>query len=181
MWFKKTRDMIIETATIVRGLKGDFKEHGNDNKEDIAGLYKVIKECHESCPEKDRFDDYIKEANGTLKRIEDKYDDYHIDTKKAAKNSRLSMEKRQDDYLAKLQTIKDEVTDMKQAKKTFRQVMADMAKIAACVGVIAGVLFGIVRYTDAKKKTEDVKIEQLLNQIIKEQRVEKERREEDGG
>lgn len=88
------------------------------------------------------------------------------------------MEKRQDDYLAKLQTIKDDVKDMKQAKKTFRQVMADMAKIAAFVGIIAGVVFGIIRYTDSKKTTEDVKIEKLLNEIIKEQRVEKNRREE---
>ncbi len=156
MLFKKTRDIIVETATLVRGVKEsqaglqqDFKDHVAEEDKRDSKLYKVIKECHENCPESERFDKYITDANGTLKRIETKYDDYH-----------------------------DEIKGMKQARKTFRQTMADMGKIAACIGVCAGVVFGIIRYTEAKKTTEGVKIEKLLNEIIKEQRVEKERREE---
>lgn len=173
MLFRKTRDMIVETATIVRGLKTNFKDHGDDNRKDIDGLYKVIKECHESCPEKDRFDEYIKAANGTLLRIEKKYDEYH----KAAKQAKTAMDKRQDDYLTKLGDIKDEVKGMKQAKKTFRQIMADIGKVVACLCVIGGLVFGIVRYTDAKKTKEGMKIEKLLKELIREQRVEKERGE----
>jgi hypothetical protein len=172
MLFRKTRDIIVETATIVKGLKEAFAGHVNDNRTDIDGLYKVIKECHETCPESDRFNDYIKDANGTLKRIEEKYDDYH----KAAKEAKKAVEKRQDDYLAKLQTIKDEVKGMTQAKKTFRQTMGDIGKFAGYIILIAGFVFGIVRYCEVKKIKEDVKIEKLLKELIKERRVEKEDR-----
>ncbi len=174
MFWLKTRDIIVETATIVKGLKDDFKGHQEDNREDIDGLYKVIKECHETCPESDRFNDYITEANGTLKRIEKKYDAYH----KEVKETKLEVEKRQDDYLKKLETIKDEVKGIKQAKKTFRQIMGDIGKIIGYLILLGGLVVGILKYCEAKKTTEGVKIEMLLEQIIKEQRVEKEHRDE---
>jgi hypothetical protein len=181
MLFRKTRDIIVETATLIKGVKEsqdtmqkDFKNHISAEDEKIDGLYNVIKECHESCSESDRFNDYIKEANGTLKRIELKYDNYHQDTKE----TKLKMDKRQDDYLAKLQTIKDEVKSMVQEKKTFRQVLADGGKILGYIVIIAGLVFGIIRYTEARKAREDIGIEKLLKEIIKEQAVGKERRED---
>ena len=158
MFFQKTRDIIVETATIVKGVKDsqdvlqkDFKEHVADGERKTANLYKVIKECHEQCPEKQSFDNYVKTQNGTLLRIEKKYDKYH-----------------------------EEVSNIKVAKKTFRQIMSDIGKGIGCLCLLGGLVFGIIRYCEAKKTTEDVKIEMLLEEIIKEQRVEKEYREERG-
>jgi hypothetical protein len=174
MLFRKTRDIIVETATLIKGVKDsqeimqkDFKNHQADEDTKIDGLYKVIKDCHETCPESERFNDYITEANGTLKRIETKYDNYH----KESKVTKLKMEKRQDDYMAKLQTIKDEVSGIIQAKKTFRQVMADVGKILGYIVLIGGLIFGIIQYTEAKKARGDVNIEKLLKEIIKEQKL----------
>lgn len=174
MFFQKTRDLIVETATIVKGVKDsqeelqrDFKNHVTNEEKRTVRLYDTIKECHENCSESDRFNKYIKDANGTLKRIEDKYDDKY----KEDNLTKLKVEKRHEDYTDKLQAIKDEVKGMKQAKKTFRQVMADIGKIIGCVVVVAGLIFGIVQYCEARKTKEDVKIEKLLEEIIKEQKI----------
>lgn len=169
MFWRKTKDIIVETATIVKGLKGDFKAHVDDNKNDIEGLYKVIKECHESCPEKERLDTYITVGGETLKRIEDNYDDYHRENQDTKKD----IARRQDDYLAKLQTIKDEVKGIKQEKKTFWQVMAGIGKAVTVVILLGGLVVGIIRYCEMKRQGGDVKIEKLLKELIKEQRVEK--------
>lgn len=166
---KTDRDIIIETSTIVKGLKDNFTIHSDHNRKDIDGLYKVIKECHESCPEKDRFDGYIKDANGTLKRIEQKYDDYH----KAAELVKKAVAKRQDDYLAKLQTIKEEVLGITLAKKSVRQTLESAGKTIGYIALVGGLVFGIIRYCDAKKAKDGIHIETLLNEILKEQRVDK--------
>jgi Mg2+ and Co2+ transporter CorA len=172
MFWQKTRDIIVETATIVKGVKEtqdtmqqDFKDHIVDEDKRDSKLYKLIGDCHDNCPETVRFDKYIKDANGTLKRIEEKYDTYH----KEAKQTKLKVEKRQDDYLKKLQTIKDEVRTMCDAKKTFRQIMADIGKVVGVICLIGGLVFGIIRYCEAKKTTEDVEIEKLLKELIKRQ------------
>ncbi len=167
MFWSKTSATIIETSTIVKGLKEDFIVHSDHNREDIDGLYKVIKECHGSCPEKDRFDGYITEANGTLKRIEEKYDDYH----KAADVAKIAVAKRQDDYLAKLQTIKDEVSGITQAKTTIRRTWADAGKVLGYIVIVSGLAFGIIRYCDSQKTKQAVHIEALLKEILKEQRI----------
>jgi hypothetical protein len=184
MLFKKTRDLIVETATLVRGVKDsqntmakDFKSHIANEDKKIDGLYDAIKECSTSCTQEDRFNDYIKDANGTLKRIEKKQEENHKDAKK----TKLQLEGRQDDYLKKLQSVQDEVRGITSAKKTFRQVMADAGKIVGIVVLLSGLVFGIIQYCEAKKTTEDMKIEKLLDKIIKEQRVEKEYREAGGG
>lgn len=178
MLFRKTRDIIVETATIVKGVKEtqetmqkDFKDHIVDEDKRDGKLYKLIRECHDNCPETERFNEYIKDANGTLKRIETKYDDYHLE----AKETKLSVEKRQDDYLAKLQTVKDDIKGIKDAKKTFRQIMGDIGKVTGYLILAGGLLFGILRYMEAKKSTEDVKIEKLLEELIKGQASENKR------
>lgn len=184
MLFRKTRDIIVETATLVKGVSdsqatmaSDFKEHIASEDKKIDGLYDAIKECSTSCTQEDRFNDYIKDANGTLKRIEKKQEENHKDAKK----TKLQLEGRQDDYLKKLQSVQDEVKSITSAKKTFRQIMADIGKILGLLLVLGGLVVGIIRYCEAKKTTEDVKIERLLDEIIKEQRVEKEYRDTGGG
>lgn len=180
MLFRKTRDIIVETATLVKGVSDsqttmakDFKDHIVSEDKKIDGLYDAIKECSSNCSQEDRFNDYITDANGTLKRIEKKQEANHQEAKK----TKLQLETRQDDYLKKLQTVQDEVKGITSAKKTFRQVMGDAGKIAGIVILLSGLVVGIIRYCEAKKTTEDMKIEKLLEKIIKEQGVEKRYRE----
>ena len=179
MLFRKTRDIIIETATLVKGVKdsqdtmaSDFKDHLSTEDKKIDGLYDAIKECSSNCSQEDRFNDYITDANGTLKRIEKKQEENH----KEAKKTKLQLETRQDDYLKKLQAVQDEVKGMATAKKTFREIMGDAGKVIGITLLLGGLVVGIIRYCEAKKSTEDMKIEKLLDEIIKEQRVEKEYR-----
>jgi hypothetical protein len=180
MLFRKTRDIIIETATLVKGVAvsqstmlEDFKSHIADEEKKIDGLYEVIKKCSEHCSQEDRFNDYIKDANGTLKRIEKKQDDNHTE----AKRTKLQLETRQDDYLKKLQIVQDEVKRITTAKKTFREIMGDIGKVAGIIILLSGLVVGIIRYCEAKKTNEDMKIEKLLDKIIEEQSIEKKYRE----
>lgn len=177
MFFRKTRDVIIETATIVKGLKTDFKSHEDSEGVNIDKLYEfverkvdgirnTIQECHESCPETERFNEHTKTQNGTLLRIEKKYDEYHKTSRISTKNLKESMDKRQDDYLKKLDGVKEEVKAMREAKKTARQVWADIGKVLVYICVVGGLLFGIMRYYDSKKAAETKKIEILLEELI---------------
>ncbi len=169
----KTRDIIIETSTIVRGVKEnqdtiikDFKAHieGEDKKN--AEFHKVIKECTETCLETERLDEHVKAVNGSLKRIEQKQEDYHKETK----DTKVKLETRQDDYLKKLAGLSNEVKDMKVGKKTIRDFLSDVGKFATVLCVIGGLVFGVIKYCESKKAEEDVKIEKLLNQIVSEQK-----------
>ena len=177
MFGRKTRDLIVETATIVKGLKTDFKSHEEAEDAKIDNLYlfvdkkvdsihQTIKDCHESCPETDRFNQYTQAQNGTLLRIEKKYDTYHVAAKLSASNLKADLGKRQDDYLKKLDGVKEEVKAMREAKKTKRQVWADIGKVVGYTCIVAALLFGIMRYYDGKKAAENKKIEMLLEKLV---------------
>lgn len=177
MFGRKTRDLIVETATIAKGLKKDFKAHedGEEVKfdklytfvdEKIESVHTVVRECHETCPETERFNDHVKVQNGTLLRIEKKHDEYYLIAKTSTKKLKESMDKRQDDYLKSLAGVKDEVKAIREAKKTTRQVWADIGKVVGYICLICGLFFGIMRYYDSKKAAETKKIETLLEKLV---------------
>jgi hypothetical protein len=86
MWGRKTRDIIIETAVVVRGLEKSLKAHDDDNDEKFEVIHDLIEKCSESCPAEKRFDNYVKNQNGSLSRIEQT-----VGEMKAAKKTRREM------------------------------------------------------------------------------------------
>jgi hypothetical protein len=86
MWGLKTRDIIIETAVVVRGLEKSLKAHDDDNDEKFEVIHDLIEKCSEECPAEKRFDKYVKGQNGSLARIEKT-----IGEMKAAKKTRKEM------------------------------------------------------------------------------------------
>lgn len=71
MWWNKTRDIVIKAITIVERTERKFDEHVKDGEQRQADIVNLIKECHESCPEKERFDDHKSKQNGSLQKIEE--------------------------------------------------------------------------------------------------------------
>jgi hypothetical protein len=141
MFGRKTRDLIVETVTIVRGLKKDFTRHVDNEDDKIDRLYDAIKECHGDCPESD----HISEQASTLGRMELKYDEFfkeHGDVKAAVKA-------------------------MADKKKTIKDLLKQAGMIIATIGVVTGIVLGILRYQSSKKPSVDtVKIEKMLEKLI---------------
>ncbi len=132
MFWRKSRDILVETFTIVQRVELNFQNHEDKNDKQISGLHKLIKECHETCPEKDNFDQYVQEKNDTLLRMETKYDLFF------------------DEFT----TVKKCVNDMKVIKKTKGEILTTWLKYITIVGIIAGIIIGYLRYADTPKKKE---------------------------
>ncbi len=152
MLWRKTRDLIVETVTIVKGIEvrfdtfdTKFEAHIKDEDEKIDSLHKVIVDCHESCPEKENFDRHTEEQNGTLKRMEKKYDNFfseHTEVKKI-------------------------VEAMKTAKKTKKETFVELGRIITIVCLVVGAWFAYMKYCDSKKPASDVsKIEKMLEKLL---------------
>lgn len=144
MWWNKTRDIVIKAITIVERTEKKFDEHVlKEDKRDTA-ITTLIKECHEQCPEKEAFDKYQRDANGTLKRMEKKYDQFfteHADVKKA-------------------------VHEMRTAKKTKKELIAEAFKIITIISVITAGILGYLSYSDSKKTDDKAKTEKYIEQFL---------------
>jgi hypothetical protein len=144
MWWNKTRDIVIKAITIVERVERKFDEHVlKEDKRDIA-LVDLIKECHEQCPEKDAFDQYQKDANGTLKRMEKKYDKFFIEHA----------------------DVKKTVHDMKTAKKTVKALVGETFRIITIIAIIAGGILTWLRYVESKKPIGKVDTEKYIEQYL---------------
>ncbi len=167
MFWRATRDILVETHTIVKKVDKSFTEHEKKQDEQVTELHTLIKDCSGTCPEKETFDEYTKTQNGILLRMEKKYDTFFREHKQ-----KLGKQSKKHD-LAILDTnldiakVKESVRDIKKAKKCRREIITDWCKYITITGVILGTLFGFLRYQVSQKKTETVKIEKMLEQILK--------------
>ncbi len=143
MFWRKTRDVVVETYTIVMGLKKDFADHVAEGETKYTNICKIIEDCHESCPETERFNSHTKDQNGTLKRMEKKYDVFFSEHSK----------------------VKDAVEAMKTAKKTKKEVFMELGKIVTIVCILLGAYFAYMRYSEAKKP-DNTKIEKMFQELI---------------
>jgi predicted nuclease with TOPRIM domain len=149
MFWNKTRDLVIETCTIVRGLQRDFKGHVEEGEDKYKKLCKIIKECHESCPETERFNTqterfntHTKEQNGTLKRMEEKYDT----------------------FFEKQESMEITLTTIQTAKKTKKEIFTDVGKVVIIVCMVLGCYFAYLKHA-GPKKPDMVKIEAMLEKL----------------
>lgn len=129
MFWRKTRDVVVETFTIVQRVELNFVEHEKKQDKQIGGLHDLIRECHGNCPEKENIDNNTSEQNGTLKRIEKKYDKFFGEFIKVQKC----------------------VNDMKVIKKTKGEILTTWLKYITIVGIISGIIIGYLRYTGVAK------------------------------
>ncbi len=63
MWWRTTRDIVVETITVVKGMRKDFSDHVEKEDLDRDRLFNAISKAHENCPESP----HILAQNGTLK------------------------------------------------------------------------------------------------------------------
>ncbi len=167
MFGRKTRDMLVQTYTIVQRVDENFTKHEDKQDAQVADLYQVIKDCHEQCPEKENFDNYTKAQNGTLLRIEKKYDTFFREHnqkigKVAKKYDRAILTTN-----LEVAKVKESVGDIKKAKKCRREIITDWLKYVSVACVIIGTVYAVLRYENSKKKIETLKIEKMLEQILK--------------
>jgi hypothetical protein len=148
MFGQRTRDLIVETATIVKRVDKSLYAHNKDNEKKFEGIYDLIKDCHDSCPEKDRFEDHTKAQNGTLKRMETKYDTFY--------------KEHQDE----LSGVKDKVKAMETVKKTKKEILTTWLIYFTITGIILGSTFGYLKYKSNCYQMENKKIEGLLEKIL---------------
>ena len=167
MFWNKSRDILVQTYTIVQKVDKDFAEHEKKQERQVVELHQLIKDCHENCSEKDNFDSYVKTQNGTLLRIEKKYDNFFSEHKQklgkvAKKHDRVILEQN-----LKVQKIEEGIKSIKAAKKCRREIITDWLKYISITCLVLGTLFGFLRYQDSQKKAEQVKIEKMLQEILK--------------
>lgn len=143
MFWRKTRDIVVETCTIVKGMEKDFKDHVEEGETKYSNICKIIKDCHESCPETERFNTHTKDQNGTLKR----------------------MEKKIDVFFTEHTEVKNAVEAMKTAKKTKKEVFVELGKIVTIVCILLGAYFTYMRHSEAKKP-DSTKIEKMIQKLI---------------
>lgn len=167
MWWSRSRDILVETFTIVQRVDKNFNEHEKKQDRQVSDLYKLIKDCHESCPETQNFLTHTQIQNGTLLRMEKKYDTFFREHnvkigKVEKKHDRLILEANLD--LAK---VKESITDIKTVKKCRKEIITDWIKYIAITCAILGVCFAFLRYQDSQKKVQELKIEKMLEEILK--------------
>lgn len=150
LFWKKTRDLVIETCTIVKGIEAkvdkiedDFKSHVDDGIEKYGAISELIRECSESCPESGNMRKHSEEQQESLSRIE------------KANNA----------FYKKHNTIEQTLEAMKTAKKTKKEIFAEAGKIIVIVCLVLGAYFAYCRYQDSKKP-DNTKIEVMLEKIL---------------
>ncbi len=167
MWWSKTRDIVVQTYTIVQKVDKDFVEHEKKQDKQVVELHQLIRECHESCPEKDNFDKYTHAHNGTLLRMEKKYDtffrEHNVKIGKVEKKHNREIL----DTNLEVSKVKESIADIKTTKKCKKEIITEWLKYVALALAIIGTLVGVLRYQDSRKKVQSVKIEQMLEQILK--------------
>ncbi len=167
MFWRKSRDILVETFTIVQRVELNFVEHEKKQDKQVTDLYQVIKDCHEQCPEKENFDKHTLAQNGTLLRMEKKYDTFFREHNQ--KVGKVSKKYDREILTTNLEVakVKESVGDIKKAKKCRREIITDWLKYIGIACVITGTLVGVLRYQDGKEKAESAKIEKMLEEILK--------------
>jgi predicted RNA-binding protein with RPS1 domain len=150
LFWKKTRDLVIETCTIVKGIEAkvdkiedDFKAHVDDGIERYGAISLLIRECAESCPE-----------SGNLKKHSDEQQE-----------SLARIEKANNAFYKKHDAIEHTLEAMKTAKKTKKELFAEAGKVIIIVCLVLGAYFAYARYNNAKKP-DNTKIEVMLEKIL---------------
>ncbi len=136
----KTRDMIVEACADVKNMK----EHYSKQEEKLNQLQGLIRECHDSCPETQRFNEYSEAQNGTLLRMERKYDKFYKEHSE----------------------VKTAVEAITSSKKSIRGFLKEIALAITTIGVICGIIFGIMKYYDTKKSVQLVQTEKILKKML---------------
>ncbi len=167
MFWRATRDILIETHTIVKTLGKSFTEHEKKQDEQVTELHTLIKDCAGTCPEKETFDEYTNAQNGILLRMETKYDNFFTEHKQKLGKQSKKHDREILNTNLDIAKVKESIRDIKKAKKCRREIITDWCKYITITGVILGTLFGFLRYQEAQKKAEAVKIEKMLEQILK--------------
>jgi hypothetical protein len=148
MFGQKTRDLIVETATIVKRVDKSLFAHNKDNEKKFEGIYKLIKECTDSCPAEDKFDAHTKAQNGTLLRMERKYDSFYKE------------------HQSELGGVKNKVSAMEVQKKTKREVLGSWLIYITIAGIITGSSFAYLRYKASNDRVNNKKIEVMFEKIL---------------
>lgn len=148
MFWGTSRDLIVETATILRRVEKNMHIHTTDNEKKFEAINELIKDCHETCPEKDRFDEYAEAQTGTLLRMEKKYDTFFRE------------------HSEEFGLVKNKVSDMYNAKKTRREMLCSWLAYITIIGIIIGSLFGYLKYESTQKNVSTQQIENMLEKII---------------
>lgn len=167
MWWNKTRDIVVQTFTIVQRVEKNFVEHEKKQETQVVRLHELIKDCHESCPEKDNFDQHTTAQNGTLLRMEKKYDTFFREHNAKIGKVEKKNDRRILDTNLEVAKVKELVVDIKKAKKCKKEIITEWLKYITIACCIIAALVGVLRYQDGKKKVQTVKIEKMLEEILK--------------
>ncbi len=167
MFWRKSRDILVETFTIVQRVELNFVEHEKKQDKQVIDLHQLIKDCHESCPEKDNFDEYTKTQNGTLLRMEKKYDTFFAEHKQKLGKQAKKHDREILNTNLEVAKVKESVGDINKGKKCRREIITEWIKYIGIACVIIGTLVGVLRYQDSVKKAESKKIEKMLEEILK--------------
>ncbi len=139
MFFGKTRDLLVETVTIVKGIDATVTDHIKNEDKRFDDLHTAVEECRDSCSEAS----HIETQNGTLGRMEKKYDQFYVEHKE----------------------IKKAVQDMKATKKTRKEIISETLKYVTIACVVIGAILGYMRYVDTKKQ-DNAKVEKMLEELL---------------
>jgi hypothetical protein len=148
MFGQKTRDLIVETATIVKRVEKNLSAHNKDNEKKFEGIHSLIKECTDSCPAEDKFDAHTKAQNGTLLRMEKKYDSFYTEHQK------------------ELGGVKNKISAIEVQKKTKKEILSTWLIYFTITGIILGSAFGYLRYKANNDKVNNKKIEVMFEKIL---------------
>lgn len=130
MFWRKTRDILVETFTIVQRVDKNFYLHESKQEEQIRDLYALIKECHENCPGNDSVKRLAEAQNRTLLRLE-----------------------------TKVAEMKEMVLDINTTKASRKEVLIEWIRYLTITGIICGLLFGFTKYQALKKSQHAVNTE----------------------
>jgi hypothetical protein len=167
MLWRKTRDVVVETYTLVKKVDTDFGKHEKKQDKQVGELHKLIKDCKVSCPEKDNFLRYTSTQNGTLLRMEKKYDNFFREHNALITKTESKLSRKVLDTNLEVAMVKESVNDIKKSKKCRKEIIAEWLKYIAITCVLIGTLVGVLRYQESVKKVQTVNIEKMLEQILR--------------
>lgn len=145
MFWTKSRDILIETFTVVKRVEKNFNAHEIKQDKQISGLHDLIKDCHESCPEKEQIEVDRKNQGDTLFRMEKKYDSFYKE------------------HQVELGGVNEKMNALETTKVTKREILGTCLIYITIAGIITGSILGYMRY---QKTAETTKIEKMLEQIL---------------